>query len=53
MPNRLAGMSDVGQDGQAWPRRAAIFGASGGIGAALVRALAEQGVPVLAGIAHR
>ena len=29
--------------------KAAIFGASGGIGAALVAALAERGVPVLAG----
>jgi len=32
-----------------WPRRAAIFGATGGIGAALCRVLADGGVPVLAG----
>lgn len=35
------------QDG--WPRRAAVFGATGGIGAALCRLLADGGVPVLAG----
>lgn len=34
-------MSDVGQQ---WPHTAAIFGATGGIGAALVRALGERGV---------
>lgn len=34
-------MSDVGQQ---WPRTAAVFGASGGIGAALVRKLADRGV---------
>lgn len=33
----------------AWPRRAAIFGASGGIGAAVARVLADRGVPVLGG----
>ncbi|MEO1489604.1 MAG: NAD-dependent epimerase/dehydratase family protein, partial [Pseudomonadota bacterium] len=32
-------MSEVGK----WPRTAAVFGASGGIGAALARTLAEQG----------
>ncbi|QIG52834.1 SDR family NAD(P)-dependent oxidoreductase [Altererythrobacter sp. BO-6] len=37
-------MSDVGQSDGNWPRCAAVFGASGGIGAALVRALAERGV---------
>ncbi len=42
-------MSDVGQDNRTWPNLAAVFGASGGIGAALVSALVEQGVPVLAG----
>ena len=37
-------MGDVGQDDGDWPRCAAVFGASGGIGAALVKALAERGV---------
>lgn len=32
-----------------WPRRAAIFGASGGIGAAIARLLVDRGVPVLGG----
>lgn len=32
-----------------WPASAAVFGASGGIGAALTRVLADRGVPVLAG----
>ncbi|MGB3752853.1 MAG: SDR family NAD(P)-dependent oxidoreductase [Parerythrobacter sp.] len=42
-------MSDVGQDNRTWPNLAAVFGASGGIGAALVSALVEQDVQVLAG----
>jgi NAD(P)-dependent dehydrogenase (short-subunit alcohol dehydrogenase family) len=37
------------QDQAKWPRRAAIFGASGGIGAAIARLLADRGVPVLGG----
>jgi len=41
---RLHVMNDVGQQ---WPRTAAVFGASGGIGAALVRALAERGVETI------
>ncbi|TIX49968.1 SDR family NAD(P)-dependent oxidoreductase [Alteraurantiacibacter aquimixticola] len=32
-----------------WPRRAAVFGATGGIGAALCRALADRNVAVMAG----
>lgn len=32
-----------------WPTRAAIFGASGGIGSALCESLAERGIAVLAG----
>ena len=37
-------------DGQpGWPRRAAVFGATGGIGAALCRLLADHEVPVMAG----
>jgi NAD(P)-dependent dehydrogenase (short-subunit alcohol dehydrogenase family) len=32
-----------------FPRSAAVFGASGGIGAAFTRVLADRGVPVLAG----
>ena len=32
-----------------WPSKAAVFGASGGIGAALVRALVARGAEVLAG----
>ncbi len=35
--------------GKTWPRKAAIFGASGGIGAALARLLVDNNVPVLAG----
>lgn len=35
------------QDG--WPRRVAVFGATGGIGAALCRVLADRGVHVAAG----
>ncbi len=34
---------------EGWPRRVAIFGATGGIGAALCRLLADSGVQVLAG----
>jgi NAD(P)-dependent dehydrogenase (short-subunit alcohol dehydrogenase family) len=37
------------QNKSAWPRRAAIFGASGGIGAAIARLLVDRGVPVLGG----
>jgi NAD(P)-dependent dehydrogenase (short-subunit alcohol dehydrogenase family) len=37
------------EDRGQWPRRAAIFGASGGIGAAVARLLADRGVPVLGG----
>lgn len=37
------------QNKAAWPRRAAIFGASGGIGAAIARLLVDRGVPVLGG----
>ena len=37
-------MSDVGQQ---WPRTAAIFGASGGIGAALVQRLAARGMETI------
>lgn len=36
-------MSDVGQSQTDWPRTAAVFGASGGIGAALCQALAKRG----------
>ncbi len=39
----------MNEDKPAWPRRAAIFGASGGIGAAVARVLADRGVPVLGG----
>lgn len=38
----------MNEKGSAWPGRAAVFGASGGIGAALVRLLADRGVPVAA-----
>ncbi len=37
-------MGTVGQESSHWPRTAAIFGASGGIGRALCEALAERGV---------
>lgn len=37
-------MKDVGQSKSGWPNCAAVFGASGGIGAALARALATRGV---------
>ena len=37
------------QNKPGWPRRAAIFGASGGIGAAVARVLADRGIPVLSG----
>ncbi|MXO90386.1 SDR family NAD(P)-dependent oxidoreductase [Pontixanthobacter aquaemixtae] len=37
-------MSDVGQNNSSWPRCAVIFGASGGIGAALCDELARRGV---------
>ncbi len=36
-------------DQLSWPRRAAVFGASGGIGAAICRLLADNGVQVHAG----
>lgn len=39
----------MAEDKALWPRRAAIFGASGGIGAAMARLLADRGVPVLGG----
>lgn len=46
-------MSKTGQlanlDAAPWPRRAAVFGASGGIGRALCEALAARGVKVHAG----
>ena len=42
--NRLSDVSNVGQH---WPRTAAVFGASGGIGAALVRALSQRGVETI------
>lgn len=45
LPGVYAGRMDVGKDF----RRAAIFGASGGIGKALAAALAERGVEVWAG----
>lgn len=38
-------MGHVGQGDSSWPRSAAVFGASGGIGAALVRDLLARGVP--------
>ncbi|NVD43911.1 SDR family NAD(P)-dependent oxidoreductase [Qipengyuania atrilutea] len=41
-------MMQVGQESADWPRRAAIFGASGGIGRALAKELAGRGVSVLA-----
>ena len=37
------------QDTTGWPQRAAVFGASGGIGAAAARLLADRGVKVMAG----
>lgn len=40
-------MGDVGQSDGDWPRCVAVFGASGGIGAALVKALAARGVAVI------
>lgn len=39
----------MAEDHGKWPRRAAIFGASGGIGAAIARLLADRGVPVMGG----
>lgn len=36
-------MDDVGKSDPTWPRTAAVFGSSGGIGAALCRALAQRG----------
>lgn len=40
-------MGDVGQGDGDWPRCAAVFGASGGIGAALVKALIRRGVSTI------
>lgn len=40
-------MEDVGQPAGKWPRSAAVFGASGGIGAALCEALAARGTAVI------
>lgn len=37
-------MTRVGNSRRAWPKTAAVFGASGGIGSAIVSALAERGV---------
>ncbi|MDA7787771.1 SDR family NAD(P)-dependent oxidoreductase [Sphingomonadaceae bacterium] len=42
-------MDDIGKRDSNWPRSAAIFGASGGIGAALTKALAARGTTVFAG----
>lgn len=46
---RLPFMHQVGQKIPNWPRCAVVFGASGGIGAALSIALAQNGCRVLAG----
>lgn len=43
----LAGMDDVGQQRAAWPRSAAVFGSTGGIGRALCEGLAAHGVEVI------
>lgn len=40
-------MDDVGQPAARWPRSAAVFGASGGIGAALCQALVAGGAEVV------
>ncbi|NCP13129.1 MAG: SDR family NAD(P)-dependent oxidoreductase [Sphingomonadales bacterium] len=40
-------MDDVGQRPPTWPRSAAVFGASGGIGAALCAALAAGGTEII------
>jgi len=40
-------MDDVGQRASRWPRSAAVFGASGGIGRALCEALAARGAQVI------
>ncbi|MCR9180112.1 MAG: SDR family NAD(P)-dependent oxidoreductase [Erythrobacteraceae bacterium] len=40
-------MDDVGQQAHAWPRSAAVFGASGGIGRALCDGLAACGTQVI------
>lgn len=40
-------MDDVGQQAQQWPRSAAVFGASGGIGRALCERLAAHGTKLV------
>lgn len=40
-------MDDVGKSPPVWPRSAAVFGASGGIGKALCEALAERGTQAI------
>jgi hypothetical protein len=43
----LVAMSKVGNASARWPRTAAVFGASGGIGRAMAQGLAERGAEVV------
>jgi len=45
-------MDSVGQQGSGWPRSAAVFGASGGIGRALCDALAARGTSTIHSTIH-